>query len=76
MTKRLKEQEQLVCKDVGLAVNTFEQTNCSGIALRGMLGSLSLRILVPLEVLCFWRLSFPKIHFVCFIERKDNLILG
>lgn len=47
MSNCLKEQQQLVCKDVGLAVNTFERTNCSGIALRAMLGSFSLRILVP-----------------------------
>lgn len=77
MTNCLKEQQQLVCKIMGLAVNTFEQTNCSGIAPRAMLGSFSLWILVPPEVVCFWRLSFPEIHFVCSIERgKITWVLG
>lgn len=70
MTNCLKEQQQLVCNDVALVVNTFEQTNCSGIALRVILGSLSLRISVPPEVVCFWRFSFPEIHFVCSIESR------
>lgn len=35
-----------------------------------MLGSLSLRNSVPPKAVCFWRLSLPKIHFVCSFERR------
>lgn len=47
----LEEQQQVVCKDMGLVVNTFETTDCCGIASRVMLSSLTLGISVPPEVM-------------------------
>lgn len=46
-----EQQQQLVCKDMGLVVNTFETTDCCGISPRVMLSSFTLGISVSPEVM-------------------------